>query len=436
MTAALVELEPAAFARQLRAAGGRCWIAWDASAGSARASSPRFQALAELVAAETDRARPHEAVFLAVGPRSQALFAAFVHRTRRGQAQGGVRHWSYPSLADFLRDGLRLSLGMTRKCALAGLWWGGGKGLIARCDESLASDPERRRLVYAEFGAFVTSLRGLYVTAEDAGTTPADMAELFRHTRFATCIPPAVGGSGNPSAMTAAGVIEGMEAALDFRGAGPLAGKKVAMQGAGQVGGQLIEALLARGVGEIVAAEVCGPRCAILADRYAGRPVRVRRVWAGDAAILAEPCDVLAPNALGGVLDPKTIASIQAPVVCGAANNPLADEERDDRLLAERDVSFVPDYVANRMGIVACSNEQYGVLGDDPAILRHLDRRWPDSVYATTRRVLECSRKSGVAPLATAHALADERSDALHPVWGERGARLREALLKEGWERG
>ncbi|MCW8811736.1 MAG: hypothetical protein OQK64_12325, partial [Ignavibacteriaceae bacterium] len=164
----------------------------------------------------------HEGWFCKVSDEYDMLLGAFVHRTNRGQAAGGVRYWSYDTIDDYFRDGLRLGAGMTFKNALAGLWWGGGKGVIAHNPEFDKMNPEIRKKIYQEYGLFMSSLNGCYVTAEDVGTSVEDMANVFSGTRFTTCIPPEFGGSGNPSAPTAKGIISGMEAALEFLEMGTL----------------------------------------------------------------------------------------------------------------------------------------------------------------------------------------------------------------------
>jgi glutamate dehydrogenase/leucine dehydrogenase len=279
----------------------------------------------------------------------------------------------------------------------------------------------------------VSSLRGAYVTAEDAGTTPADMAEVHRRTRFATCVPPEIGGSGNPSAMTAEGVVVAMEAALAFRGTPGLAGRRVAMQGAGNVGAAMIELLLARGVSRVVVAESSAEQRDLVLDRFAAEPITVRLAAPGDASILAEPCDVLAPNALGGVLDAKTIPEIRASIVCGGANNPLADDSADAKRLVARGITYVPDFIANRLGIVFCANEHAGTLPDDPAVKRHLDPRWPDSIPNVTQHVLAEAARTGDTPIAVANRLADARIEEPHPIWGRRAEEITNALLQSGW---
>ena len=425
---------PEDFSQRLREAGGRAWIARDLQSQELRCSHPWLAEFAPLIAEHAAGGRLHDGVFLAVGPRSRALFGAFLHRSERGQAQGGCRYWGYDDLESFLRDGLRLSVGMGRKSALAGLWWGGGKALIARSTAPEKEPP--RRQVFAEFGDFVSSLRGCYVTAEDAGTTPLDVAQIYRHTRFVTCVPPEAGGSGNPSIMTAAGVLRAMEAALAFLGEDGVRGKRIAMQGAGHVGSAMIEGLLDRCAEHIVVSEISEERCTALRDRFAGQPVEVLHCEPEDTQILAEPCDVLVPNALGGVLDAKTTASVQARLVCGAANNPLLDDERDAARLAERGITYVPDFVANRMGIVNCANEQYGSLANDPSILRHFDgpEGWEGSVYNVTCQVLERARVEGTTSVAAANRMADERAAQPHPIWGERAGQIVESLIEGHWE--
>ena len=147
-----------------------------------------------------------------------------------------------------INDGLRLAIGMGCKNALAGLWWGGGKGVIGCPDGS----SHMREEVYREFGLFLSRLNGCYVTAEDVGTKPQDMATIFSTTRFTTCIPAEFGGSGNPSPATARGVFVGIEAALRSLGISSMEGVTVALQGLGEVGSRLAAQLHEAGVNLVV----------------------------------------------------------------------------------------------------------------------------------------------------------------------------------------
>lgn len=432
----LLEQTPQEFADRLRKAGRpRAYVVRDETGGY-RPSHPSLDELADYLANGCTDCADHEGFFFEVGRETGALHGVCLHKTVRGQAQGGLRYWPYACMDDFLRDGLRLSRGMTRKSALAGLHWGGGKGLIARDPGEAYRDPDFRRQLYREYGSFVSSLRGCYVTAEDVGTTPIDMVEVFRNTRFATSVPPELGGAGNPSPITAAGVVCAMDAALEFLDLGSLSGKTVAMQGTGHVGSAMIPMLFERGVERIVASEISAEQRWALESAYEGQPLEMRAALPGDSEILAEPCDILAPNALGAILDPKSIASIQARIVCGAANNPLVDDERDGRDLHDRGITFVPDFVANRMGIVCCSNEQYGHVSDDPMVRRHLDRSWPGGIHLTVQRVLEAACGSDTTPVGSANRLADELAEEPHPLWGHRSREIIRSLVNDRWEDG
>ena len=414
----------------------RFYCAWDADAGRVRTSHAVLEPVAAFLAGDRRDFRGHEGLFFEVSPSTGALMGVFVHDTHRGQAQGGTRYWEYATVEDYLRDGLRLAVGMTQKNALAGLWWGGGKGVIARNSGDAREEPERRAALFRDYGRLVSSLGGAYVAAEDVGTTPADLAHIFEATRFTTCIPPEVGGSGNPSAATAAGVVRGMEAALGFRGEGSLEGKTVAVQGLGHVAEALVELLLERGVRRVVASELREGRLEAVASRIPDPRLALRRAAPGDASLLAEECDLLAPCATGAVLGPATIPELRCRIVCGAANNQLEDAARDDRALWERGITYVPDFLVNRMGIVNCANEQCGVMADDPWILRHLGDDWEHSIYRTTARVLRLAEERGESPGAVAVELADELAREPHPVFGHRGRQIIDRVLRGGWAGG
>ncbi len=376
----------------------------------------------------------HEAVFLQISPRTGVLQSAFVHRTCRGQAAGGVRFRDYPSLADFFHDGLRLSRGMTLKNALAGLWWGGGKGVMA-LDSAWVDVRGHREAIYEDYGAFLTTLRGAYVTAEDVGTLPEDMAAVFKTTRFVTCIPPHLGGSGNPSEPTASGVVVGMEAALHHLALGGLEGKTVAVQGLGQVASFLIEKLLSRGVKAVLAADVEAARCRAAKGSFPER-VEIRQVDPEDTTILAEPVDILAPCAVGAVLNARTIPTVRAMIVCGAANNQLEDPPRDDAALAQRGVLYVPDFLVNRMGIVNCADEQAGYVVPDPVVAAHLSREWEEGIFQHALQVFAEAQRSERAPGAVALEMAQARSRVLHPLWGHRALAIARGVVATGWAEG
>lgn len=430
------ELSPADLCALLEGEGiRRFYLVWMPEERRILASHPVVEPLARLLERDRRDFDRHEGIFVQVAPATGVLQGAFIHRTSRGQGAGGVRFWRYDTVEEYLHDGLRLARGMTHKNALAGLWWGGGKGVMAR-GTGAADDPAARRRVYEEYGDLLTSLQGCYVTAEDVGTSVEDMAAVFSRTRFTTCIPPALGGSGNPSVPTARGVVRGMEAALAFLGRGDLSGKTVAVQGLGHVGEPLIGFLRDRGVRRVVGSDIDPSRREALLAAFpptASWELEVRIAERGDLSILAEPADILAPCATGGVLNPRTIPTIAAPIVCGAANNQLEDPQRDDLLLAERSITYLPDFLVNRMGIVNCADEQYGYVEPDPRTEAHLGIRWDNSIYNLSLQVLEEARRSGQSPARIALALAEQRSFELHPVWGHRGSLIIRSLVRNAW---
>jgi leucine dehydrogenase len=429
------ESTPEALATMLGALGRRRALFWfDDASGAVRCDQPELAPLADYLNGNRRDFAAHRAVFLELGKETGALMSAFLHQVRRGQGAGGVRHWRYQSAAAMFDDGLRLARGMGRKNALAGLWWGGGKGILCQQPDAALQNDVYRRELYRDYGRFISGLRGAYVTAEDVGTRPSDMRHIHETTRFLTCVPEEVGGSGNPSRSTARGVVSAMEAALEFAGLGTLAGKTIAMQGTGNVGGFMIDLLFERGVSSIVASDVSQASADLVRQRHPNAPLEVRVVSPSDRAIFSEPCDVFAPNALGGVLHAQTIAELRTPIVCGAANNQLLDDQSDDGLLAKRGILHVPDFVANRMGIVQCANEQYGSLPNDPAIQRHFDPDFENSIPRVTFEVLSRAKHAGTTPTRAANELADERMRDDHPLWPNRTQQIIDALRAEIWE--
>ena len=425
---------PEEFAEALRACSiERFFIVADG--GEAVASHPLLQPLAELLSQNKRDYNAHEGLFFAVSKHAPLLHGAFIHRSCRGQGQGGTRFWRYDTLEGYLLDGIRLSRGMTHKNALAGLWWGGGKGVISRPPTLDQTDRSLRQKIFEEYGAFISSIGGAYITAEDVGTNTEDMGWIFSKTRFITCIPSSFGGSGNPSGATARGVVAAMEAALESRREGNLEGKRVVVQGAGHVGEIIIELLLDRGA-SVLASDISEARIAALQKRWAERAIELRKSERGDLSILSEPCDILCPAATGAILNEETIPLLRCQIVCGAANNQLEDPERDDEALRARGILYLPDFLVNRMGIVNCANEQYGQIGADPSFERHLGKTWTSSIYQTSLRVIARADAEKIGPHRAAERTADELSQELHPIWGHRGAEIIAARRDDGWASG
>jgi glutamate dehydrogenase/leucine dehydrogenase len=413
----------------------RFYFAYDNKLSAVKSSHPSLQPIADFLNNDKRDFQKHEGIFAQLSSKYDTLLGAFVHRTNRGQAAGGVRYWLYDTMENYLRDGLRLAMGMTHKNAMAGLWWGGGKGVMAHNPGINKYDPEIREYLYKEYGDFMTSLKGCYVTAEDAGTNVDDMANIFSRTRFTTCIPFEVGGSGNPSVPTARGVVSGMEAALEYEGR-KLEGTTIAVQGIGNVGHPLIEFLFDKNVKRIFAWDIF-PELVENAKRdFESRNFEAFLVDPNDTSLFGTDCDIFSPNAVGAILNEHTIPMLKARYICGAANNQLEDPLRDDEALHKRGILYIPDFLTNRMGIVNCADEQAGYVKDDPMIERHLSKDWEYSIHQMTFNVLQESKESGRPTGMIAREMAEKLSLENNPIYGHRGQLIIDSLVNDGWETG
>jgi glutamate dehydrogenase/leucine dehydrogenase len=224
-----------------------------------------------------------------------------------------------------------------------------------------------------------------------------------------------------------------MEAALEHLGLGTIEDKTVAMQGLGNVSYQMIDELLSRGVDRIVGVDIDLAAIQAVGDRFIDERLDTRVVAMGDVSIFSETCDIFAPNAVGGTLNPQTIPLLNTKIVCGAANNQLASSPRDAMALQEKDILYVPDFLANRMGIVNCANEQYGVFDGDPAVGAHLDRSTPSGVFQRCLEVCSRAAATGRTTAEEAEALADELSIEPHPIWGHRSRQIIDHLTSGNW---
>ncbi len=326
-------------------------------------------------------AQDHEQVIafqnLATGLRG---FLA-IHDTTLGPALGGVRIWRYASDDEALADALRLSRAMTYKASLAELPCGGGKAVI------LLRPELKRAEAFEAFGRMIESLGGRFFTARDVGITDEDLAAVARGTRYVAHEPsPELG---DISEQTAIGVWHGMRACLEF--AGPKRAR-VAIQGVGSVGLRLARILKREGI-ELVVADVDASRAGQVAAECGAR------VLPPDEIVSAE-CDVLAPCALGGVISRETIPQIRARIVCGSANNVLADAEAGDEL-ARRGILYAPDYLVNAGGLIRGAEFYLLHRADSGPSLA--------CIYDRMRRVLEIARERGVSTARVADELAEAR---------------------------
>ena len=295
----------------------------------------------------------HETVQFIDEPDSGLKAIIAIHSTALGPAAGGCRRWQYASNFDALTDVLRLSRGMTYKNAVAGLPFGGGKSVIIASD-----DAPKSTALFRAFGRAIESLGGRYITAEDVGIVMDDMRIVREQTSYVSGLPQSgESAGGDPSPWTALGVFLGIEAAAQARlGAASLNGLRIAVQGVGNVGYHLCRMLADAGA-ELIVADVNRDNLKRVGDTVAVETV-------SPAEILFTDVDVLAPCALGNILNSQSIPKLKASVVAGAANNPLS-AATDGRRLAERDILYAPDYVINAGGVISVAREYLGQSSED-----------------------------------------------------------------------
>ncbi len=346
------------------------------------------------LAAPVAGATEHESVSVITGARSGAKMIVAIDSTRLGPALGGARLWHYDDESDGINDALRLSSAMTLKAAAAGLDLGGGKGVI--CAPSGAAPHGDERLdILDDFGDLVESLDGAYITAEDVGTSTADMVRIRTRTNHVTGLPVECGGAGDPSPFTALGVQAAMRSAARHAfGSSGLAGRRVCVIGLGHVGYRL-----ARNVGRAGAALTVSdinPRKQALAEPLGAR-------WLAPAEALRAQVEILAPCAVGGAIHATNVDELECRILCGAANNQLDGAGLADRL-AERGILYAPDFIANAGGLINVYRELRG-YGAERASQMTLE------IEGTMDRIFARAAAERQTPLDAAMALANERLD-------------------------
>lgn len=312
-----------------------------------------------------------------------------IHSTILGPSLGGTRLWHYESEAEALTDVLRLSRGMTAKAAIAGLNLGGGKSVILADKKTIA---DREALLRAH-GRHVQSLGGRYITAEDVGTSPSDMAIVRDETEYVVGLE---GRSGDPSPVTAFGVYRAMKACAKFKyGDDSLAGKTVSVKGLGHVGYSLCKFLHDEGASLIVA-DIQQEKVDRVVEEFGATPV-------AHDAIYGVKADIFAPCALGAGINDATIDQLKVDIIAGAANNQLADDRHGDALDA-RGIIYAPDYVANGGGLINVNAELAGW-----SLEKAHDKA--AEIYGTMLGLLEIARDEGIPSYKAARRLAQRRLD-------------------------
>ena len=327
----------------------------------------------------------HEKVLFGRDPESGYSGIIAIHSTVLGPAVGGTRFWHYPNEEAGLIDALRLSRGMTYKNAVAGLPLGGGKSII------IANHAANREAILRAHGRFVETLKGSYVTAEDVGTSPADMDIVRLETNHVAGL---LDQSGDPSPKTARGVFRAMQASTKHLwNSDNLSGLTIAVQGCGHVGFHLAKMLHEAGA-KLIVSDLNERNVSRVEDECGAQPVAPNEIFEVSA-------DIFAPCALGGVLNDETIPRLKAKIVAGAANNQLL-EERHGQMLKEKNILYAPDYVANVGGVFNGCTELLGWAAERA-------HKKIEEIYDTMLTIYESASAEEISTNKAADRLAESR---------------------------
>jgi leucine dehydrogenase len=332
----------------------------------------------------------HEQLMLCQDSASGYRGIIAVHSTVLGPALGGTRFWSYATDEEAIVDALRLARGMTYKNAVAGLNLGGGKSVII--GDNRTAD---REMIFRAHGRFVESLGGRYITAEDVGTSTADMDYVHMETDYVSGL---AGRSGDPSPVTAHGVFRAIQAsAKEQWGSDDLSTRTVSIQGCGHVGYYLAKELHEAGA-KLIVTDIDADRVKRVTNEFGARAVGADEIYSAQA-------DIFAPCALGAIINDKTIPRLQVEIVAGAANNQLLEERHGDAL-EQKKVLYAPDYVANAGGVINVYSELAGWTS-----VRAF--RKADEIYDTILKVFSIAKSEGIPTYLAADRLAEQRIQAV-----------------------
>lgn len=314
-----------------------------------------------------------------------------IHNTVLGPALGGTRMWNYASEQEALTDVLRLSRGMTFKAAISGLNLGGGKAVIIGDASTMKTEAFLRR-----FGKFVNSLNGKYITAEDVNMKTSDMEYVAMETKHVTGLPESMGGGGDPSPVTAYGVYLGMKAtAKKVYGNDSLSGKKIGVQGIGQVGMHLVEHLVKENA-TVYITDIHEAKVADIVRKHGVTAV-------GQDAIYDLDMDIYAPCALGATVNDDTIARLKCGIIAGAANNQLKDEVKHGYMLVDRSIAYAPDFLINAGGLINVYNEYLGHYN------RQRVMEQTEKTYDTCLNILNLASREKLSSQEAAIKLCEKR---------------------------
>lgn len=334
--------------------------------------------------------KSHEQVVFSNDPKTGLKAIIAIHDTTLGPALGGCRMWDYKKESDALTDVLRLSQGMTYKAAVAGLDLGGGKAVIIGNSKTMKNE-----FLFRSFGRFVDGLAGRYITAEDVGTSVSDMEWVRHETKYVTGISRALGGSGDPSPVTALGTYVGIKACLKrINGSDSLEGIKIAVQGMGHVGQNLLKLLSDAGA-KLYISDIDEKKL-----KMATKEIKAKVINSDD--IYGLDVDIFTPCALGGIINDETIPKFRCKIIAGAANNQLEKERKHGKDLLEKGILYAPDYVINAGGLINVYNELQG-YNREKALAQ------AEGIYNILSEVLDVAEKEGVPTPVASNKYAEER---------------------------
>lgn len=334
----------------------------------------------------------HEQLVFCSRPEVGLKAIVAIHDTTLGPALGGTRMWKYSSENEAIKDALRLSRGMTYKAAISGLNFGGGKAVVIG-----DSRTDKTEAMFRAFGKFIDGLGGRYITAEDVGMTEREMSWIHTETNHVTGISKSLGGSGDPSPITAYGVYMGIKAAAKKAyGSDSLSKKRIGIQGAGSVASHLARHLKNENA-TLFVSDIFEEKAQKLASETGAQVVKPDEIYTLDLHILS-PC------ALGGVINSDTIPHLSCDIIAGGANNMLDDEKKHAPMLQNRGILFTPDYVINAGGIINISTELQA-----PGYNEKLAMEKTSEIYNTVLNIFEYAENHNMTPVEASNILAEER---------------------------
>lgn len=317
-----------------------------------------------------------------------------IHDTTLGPALGGCRMWNYETEQAALTDALRLSRGMSYKCAVSGVTHGGGKTVIVGDPQKDKSDE-----LFQSLGSYIETLQGRYYTGTDVGTVGMDFVSASKQSKYLVGLPEEYGGSGNSAIITAYGVWRGIKAtAKEAFGSESLEGLTIAVQGLGKVGQFLVEHLVDEGA-ELIVTDIAEENVRTVVAKFPG----IKAVQPTE--IFGVECDIFSPNALGACINDETIPQFKCKAICGAANNVLAEPRHGD-ILHEKGILYAPDYVANAGGLIQVADELNGY---------NKERAFKNAslIYGTLLQIFAIAKEENLPTYKAADVMVEDRIETI-----------------------